>query len=80
MRKRPKARLTGAYGPTEITLTPKARRDLEMDIKNCPHCGNHHASVPAFMDKDRATVYVRCPPTGGRKIEMTLKLFLHPIR
>jgi hypothetical protein len=67
---------TGAFGATEVGLTPVAKRALEFDIKNCPHCGVHHASLNAEVTApDRVTV--RCPALGGAPIVIIIKLFLH---
>ncbi len=66
---------TGAFGVTEIGLSPAAVRSLEFDVRNCPHCGVHHASLDAeILANGRAIVW--CPALGAR-LEVILKLFLH---
>jgi hypothetical protein len=67
---------TGAFGATVVGLTPVARRRLEFDVKNCPHCGVHHASLDA-EEAENGRLIVRCPATGGRRIEVIMKLFLN---
>ena len=69
----------GAFGVTEIVITPQAARELLFDIKNCPHCGRHHASVNAEVDREKQRVVVRCPSLGGAPLTMTVKMFLHPV-
>lgn len=71
--------LRGASGKTEIQFTPQVRRALLVDITNCPHCGNGHASAPveeagAFETSPK----VGCPSTGGRPIylDFTVRPFL----
>lgn len=67
---------TGAFGVTEVSLTPNARRIITFDMKNCPHCGNHHASMDVEIEtNDRAII--RCPALGGAKVEVIIKLFLN---
>jgi ribosomal protein L37AE/L43A len=66
---------TGAFGATEVVLTPETRRTLEVDVKNCPHCGNHHVNARVRIEGDRFAV--RCAATGGRPIEIIMKLFLN---
>jgi hypothetical protein len=73
---RGKERLSGAFGRTEVSFDPQTRRSMTMDVKNCPHCGVHHASLPVIIQGDRLTV--ECPDLR-RSLHMTLKLFLHPI-
>jgi hypothetical protein len=68
---------TGAFGKTDITFTPVCKRKLEVDVRNCPHCGVGHASLDVEMVADR--FIVRCPSLGGAPIVMTVRLFLHPI-
>lgn len=65
---------TGAFGVTEVSLAPTARRAMLFDVTNCPHCGVHHASLDAEMTDDR--IIVRCPATGGRPLVLIAKLFL----
>lgn len=67
---------TGAFGATKAELTPSAKRALEFDVTNCPHCGVHHASLDAEI-QENGRIIVRCPPTGGRPIEIIMKLFLN---
>jgi hypothetical protein len=67
---------TGAFGATEVAFTPKAQRKLEFDVRNCPHCGVHHASLDGELRAD-GRVIVRCPALGGKPIELIVKLFLH---
>lgn len=69
-------RMTGAFGHTEVVLTPQAARVLTFDVKNCPHCGVHHASVECKVDGERISMVC---PTLLRPIVMTAKLFLHPV-
>lgn len=66
---------TGAFGATEVGLTPDAKRSFTFDVKNCPHCGVHHASLDAEIRDDR--IVVRCPALGGKPIEIIMKLFLN---
>jgi len=65
----------GAFGATEISFTPQTRRGLCFDVRNCPHCGVHHASLDAEVTEDRVTL--RCPALGGAPLTLTIKLFLH---
>jgi transcription elongation factor Elf1 len=67
----------GAFGATQITLTPQSARALLFDITNCPHCGTHHASVSAEVDREQQRIVVRCPSLGGAPLTMTVKMFLH---
>jgi hypothetical protein len=67
---------TGAFGATEVAFTPQAKRQLEFDVKNCPHCGVHHASLDGEAQKN-GRVIVRCPSLGGKPIELIIKLFLN---
>lgn len=67
---------TGAFGATVVEFTPAAKRRLEFDVTNCPHCGVHHASVDGEVRAD-GRVIVRCPALGGKPIEIIVKLFLH---
>jgi hypothetical protein len=67
---------SGAFGATEVDLTPGVKRALEFDIRNCPHCGVHHASLDGELRGD-GRVIVRCPATGGRQLEIIIKMFLH---
>jgi hypothetical protein len=67
-------RATGAFGATEVSLAPPARRGLLFDVKNCPHCGTHHASLDADVEGDRITI--RCPVLRA-PMTLTAKLFLH---
>jgi hypothetical protein len=68
----------GAFGMTEVALTPQAARALLFDVTNCPHCGRHHASMEAEVDRAQQRITVRCPALGGAPLTMTVKLFLHP--
>lgn len=67
---------SGAFGKTEIGLTPNAERSLELDVRNCPHCGLHHASLDAEI-LENGRVLVRCPALGGAHLEVIVKLFLY---
>lgn len=67
---------TGAYGATEVSLTPYAKRSLEFDVRNCPHCGLHHASLDGVV-QENGRIIVRCAPLGGKPIEIIMKLFLN---
>ena len=69
-------KITGAFGATEIGLTPEAKRSLTFDVRNCPHCGGHHASVDSELVPPNKIV-LRCPSTGGRPLVLTAKLFIH---
>lgn len=71
-------RMTGAFGATEISLTPQAKRSLTFDVRNCPHCGVHHASLEAEVIPT-GRIVLRCPSLGGAPLVMTVKLFLHPL-
>jgi hypothetical protein len=75
---------TGAFGVTEISLTPQSKRSLTFDVRNCPHCGVHHASLDAevsqvdpcgVMRSDQ--LIVRCPALGGAPIYLTTSLSLY---
>jgi hypothetical protein len=68
---------TGAYGATVVALTPVLRRQLEFDVTNCPHCGVHHASLDGELNTTTGRVLIRCPATGGRPIEVIIRLFLN---
>ena len=70
---------SGAHGMTEIVLTPQSARGLLFDITNCPHCGRHHASVEAEVDRASQRIIVRCSSLGGAPLTMTVKMFLHPV-
>lgn len=73
--KRP--RPIGAYGLTEVAFTPQQRRaGFDVDVRNCLHCGVHHASLTAEIVGDR--LIARCPSLGARPITVTFKLFIHP--
>lgn len=79
--KRPKPpRPSGAFGLTEVTLTPRQRQAIEMDLRNCPHCGVHHASLDGRVGYGLASdrVVLECPSTR-RLVVLTLKLFIHPV-
>jgi hypothetical protein len=67
---------TGAFGATEVSFTPEAKRRLEFDVKNCPHCGVHHASLDGEV-LENGRVLLRCPALGGTRIELIVKLFLN---
>lgn len=67
---------TGAFGATEVALTPSAKRSLTFDVRNCPHCGAHHASLDGEVI-DTGRIIVRCPALGGKPLVLILKLFLH---
>jgi hypothetical protein len=67
---------TGAFGATEVSFTPHTRRNLEFDVRNCPHCGKHHASLDGEV-QDNGRVIVRCAALGGARIEIIIKLFLN---
>lgn len=69
----------GAFGETEIALTPQSARGLLFDITNCPHCGSHHASVEAEVDRTKQLIIVRCPSAGGAPLTLTVKMFLHKV-
>jgi hypothetical protein len=69
-------RYTGAFGATVVAFTPQAKRVLEFDITNCPHCGTHHASLDGVVQLN-GRVLLRCPRTGGRPMELIIKLFLN---
>lgn len=68
--------LRGATGKTEIQFTPQMRRALSVDITNCPHCGNGHASENVYSEV--GSTWTICRATGGRRIylEMTVRPFL----
>lgn len=68
---------TGAFGATEVSFTPAMERRLEFDVKNCPHCGVHHASLDGEVLGGTDRVIVRCPALGGARIELIIKLFLN---
>lgn len=68
--------LRGAFGASEVRLTPQSARRLDFDITNCPHCGGHHASVAAKIVEDRVTL--ECPSLR-RPLVLTAKLFLHKL-
>lgn len=63
--------LRGTYGRTEILFTPVTRRSLHMDMRNCPHCGSHHASMDvqheqtSYVGKE-PEMYVTCPSLHRR--------------
>lgn len=67
--------IRGASGRTNIQFTPQSERRLEMDITNCPHCGNGHASIPVELNSI-GLAYVTCPSTGGRPVFFTLSVRL----
>jgi hypothetical protein len=67
---------SGAFGKTELGLTPQAARALTLDVKNCPHCGVHHASLSVEV-LGNGRFLARCPALGGARLEVILKLFLH---
>ena len=67
---------SGAFGKTEIGLSPAATRAIEVDVRNCPHCGLHHASLDAEA-LDNGRLVARCPALGGARMEIIMKLFLH---
>lgn len=67
---------TGAFGATVVGLTPKAKRSLEFDVQNCPHCGVHHASLDGVA-LDNGRIMIRCPALGGAPMELIMKLFLN---
>lgn len=67
---------TGAFGATVVAFTPDLKRRLEFDVKNCPHCGVHHASLDGEV-RENGRVVVRCPALGGAPIEVIIKLFLN---
>lgn len=67
---------TGAFGATIVAFTPSAKRQLEFDVTNCPHCGVHHVSLDGEV-RENGRVWVRCPALGGKPIELIIKLFLN---
>lgn len=70
------AKYTGAFGATEVSFTPDLKRRLEFDVKNCPHCGVHHASLDGEV-QENGRVLLRCPALGGAHIVLIVKLFLY---